>query len=56
MQVDREAGLGRAVEALLSADRVAAMAMAGWDVTSRGAEATDRIVTLIRNRLDEAGL
>jgi 3-deoxy-D-manno-octulosonic-acid transferase len=32
------------------------MAMAGWDVTSRGAEATDRIVTLIRNRLDEAGL
>ncbi|WP_394151838.1 3-deoxy-D-manno-octulosonic acid transferase [Loktanella salsilacus] len=56
LQVDGEAGLGRAVEALLSADRVAAMAMAGWDVTSRGAEATDRIVTLIRNRLDEAGL
>ena len=56
MQIDGQAGLGRAVEALLSADRVAGMAMAGWDVTSRGAEATDRIVTLIRTRLDEAGL
>lgn len=56
LQVDGQVGLGRAVEALLAADRVAAMAMAGWDVTSRGAEATDRIVTLIRNRLDEAGL
>ncbi|MFZ3583261.1 3-deoxy-D-manno-octulosonic acid transferase [Loktanella sp. DJP18] len=56
MQIDAQAALGRAVEALLSADRVAAMATAGWDVTSRGAEATDRIVTLIRDRLDEAGL
>ena len=56
LQIDNQAALGRAVEALLSADRVAAMAMAGWDVTSRGAEATDRIVTLIRDRLDAAGL
>ena len=56
LQVDNQAALGRAVEALLSADRVAAMATAGWDVTSRGAEATDRIVTLIRDRLDAAGL
>jgi len=56
LQIDNQAGLGRAVEALLSADRVAGMAMAGWDVTSRGAEATDRIVTLIRDRLDAAGL
>jgi len=56
LQVDNQAALGRAVEALLSADRVAAMAMAGWDVTSRGAEATDRIVGLIRARLDDAGL
>ncbi|SEN59380.1 3-deoxy-D-manno-octulosonic-acid transferase [Loktanella fryxellensis] len=56
LQVDNAAGVGRAVEALLAADRVAAMAMAGWDVTSRGAEATDRIVTMIRQRLDEAGL
>ncbi|MCF7698798.1 3-deoxy-D-manno-octulosonic acid transferase [Loktanella sp. M215] len=56
LQIDGAAALGRAVEALLSADRVAAMATAGWDVTSRGAEATDRIVTLIRARLDEAGL
>ena len=56
LQIDGAAALGRAVEALLSADRVAAMATAGWDVTSRGAEATDRIVGLIRARLDEAGL
>lgn len=56
LQIDSQAALGRAVEALLSADRVAAMATAGWDVTSRGAEATDRIVSLIRDRLDQVGL
>ena len=56
LQIDNQAALGRAVEALLSADRVAAMATAGWDVTSRGAEATDRIVRMIRDRLDAAGL
>lgn len=55
LQIDSQAGLGRAVEALLSADRVAAMATAGWDVTSRGAEATDRIASLIRDRLDQVG-
>ena len=56
LQIDNQAGLGRAVEALLSADRVASMATAGWDVISRGAEATERIVMLIRDRLDAAGI
>jgi 3-deoxy-D-manno-octulosonic-acid transferase len=41
------AELGRAVDALLAPDRVAAMAHAGWDVATRGAEVTNRITDLI---------
>jgi 3-deoxy-D-manno-octulosonic-acid transferase len=46
--------LGRAVEALLAPDKTAAMAHAAWDVTSRGAEVTNRIVGLIRQHLEES--
>ncbi|WP_322895050.1 MULTISPECIES: 3-deoxy-D-manno-octulosonic acid transferase [unclassified Yoonia] len=45
--------LGATVEALLAPDKTAEMAHAAWDVTSRGADVTNRIVTLIRQRLEE---
>lgn len=44
--------LGREVEALLAPDKTAQMAHAAWDVTSRGADVTNQIVTLIRQRLE----
>ena len=50
------ADLGAAIEDLLAPDKVATMATAGWDVTSRGAETTDRMIRLIRDRLDAVGL
>ncbi|TNC71788.1 3-deoxy-D-manno-octulosonic acid transferase [Rubellimicrobium roseum] len=48
------AELGRAVEALLAADKVAAMAHAGWDVATQGAEVANRVADLIRTRLAES--
>ena len=45
--------LGPAVEALLSADRAAQMAHTAWDVTSRGANVTNRIADFIQLRLEE---
>lgn len=45
--------LGAAVEALLAPDKTARMAHAAWDVTSGGADVTNRIVTLIRQRLED---
>ncbi|NCO86795.1 MAG: 3-deoxy-D-manno-octulosonic acid transferase [Rhodobacterales bacterium] len=47
--------LGHAVEVLLAPDRTAAMAHAAWDVTSRGANVTNRLAELIRVRLDRLG-
>ncbi len=47
--------LGHAVEVLLAPDRAAAMAHAAWDVTSRGADVTNRLAELIRVRLDRLG-
>jgi 3-deoxy-D-manno-octulosonic-acid transferase len=44
--------LGEAVEGLLNPDRAAAMAHAAWAVCSTGAEATNRVVDLIRRHLD----
>jgi 3-deoxy-D-manno-octulosonic-acid transferase len=41
------AELGRAVEALLAPDRAAAMAHAGWDVATKGAEVANRVTDLI---------
>lgn len=49
------ADLGPAVETLLSADKAATLAHAAWDVTSRGAEVTNRIVEMIQRRLTELG-
>ncbi len=45
--------LGRAVETLLAADYAAQLAHAAWDVTSRGADATNDLVTLIYTYLDQ---
>lgn len=47
------AALGAAVEMLLSADYAAQLAHAAWDVTSRGADATNELVTLIYTYLDQ---
>lgn len=47
--------LGKSVAALLSADKTAEMALAGWTVTSAGAEISNRIVGMIQARLDQVG-
>ncbi len=49
------AELGRAVEALLSPDRAAVMAHAGWDVATRGAAVANRVGDLLREALDGHG-
>ena len=45
--------LGPTVETLLAPDKAARMAHAAWDVTSRGADVTNQIVALIRQRLED---
>ncbi len=45
--------LGGVVETLLSPDVTAEMAHAAWDVTSRGADVTNRVADYIRSRLEE---
>ncbi len=47
--------LGQSIEQLLSADRAAEMAVAGWEVTSSGAEISNRLVGLIQHQLDHMG-
>ncbi|MEJ1990292.1 MAG: glycosyltransferase N-terminal domain-containing protein [Maritimibacter sp.] len=48
-------GLARAVEQLLSPELVAEMAAAAWEVTTSGAEASDRIVELVNDALERKG-
>lgn len=48
------AELGAAVETLLAPDKAARMAQAAWEVTSAGADATNRVIELIRHYLDRA--
>lgn len=45
--------LGRCVSDLLAPDRTADLAARAWDVTSRGAEATDRVIALVSDALAE---
>lgn len=45
--------LGGEVETLLAPDVAAEMAHAAWDVTSRGADVTNRVADFIRGRLEE---
>ncbi|SHJ87628.1 3-deoxy-D-manno-octulosonic-acid transferase [Lutimaribacter pacificus] len=49
----KDAGtLGAAVTQLIAPDRAAQMAHAAWEVISDGAEVTDRLLSLIEDRLD----
>jgi len=50
-----ESDLGPTIDSLLSTERVARLAHAAWDVTSRGADVTNKVVRMIQRRLDEAG-
>jgi 3-deoxy-D-manno-octulosonic-acid transferase len=45
--------LGEAVADLLSPDRAAEMSRRAWEVTSQGAELTDRVLELLVTALDE---
>jgi 3-deoxy-D-manno-octulosonic-acid transferase len=47
--------LGRAVDELLAPDKTAALAHAAWEVTSRGAEVSNRLTDLIHHYLDKMG-
>lgn len=44
--------LGAAVTQLIAPDQAAAMAHAGWDVVSEGADLTDRVIDLVQAALD----
>lgn len=44
--------LGNAVAQLIAPDQAAAMAVAGWDVVSQGADLTDRVIDLVHTTLD----
>lgn len=47
--------LGKTVTRLMAPDRTAAMALAGWEVVTEGAELAERAVTLITGLLDRRG-
>lgn len=49
------AGLGAAVTRLIAPDRAAAMALAGWQVVTEGAQLTDQLVELVLDKLDTQG-
>ncbi|MEM8690276.1 MAG: glycosyltransferase N-terminal domain-containing protein [Pseudomonadota bacterium] len=44
--------LSTAVSHLIAPDQAAQMAMAGWDVVSRGADVSDRVLNLVHDALD----
>ncbi len=46
--------LATAVTRLVAPDQAAAMAHAGWDVISQGAEQTDRIIAMVQDTLDQS--
>jgi len=46
--------LGTAVTRLIAPDQAAAMAHAGWEVISEGAELTDRLTDLVHDHLDRS--
>jgi 3-deoxy-D-manno-octulosonic-acid transferase len=48
--------LGPAVEGLLSADKAAQLSLAAWDITTRGANVTNRVADYIQLRLEELSL
>ncbi|MDQ2094407.1 3-deoxy-D-manno-octulosonic acid transferase [Rhodalgimonas zhirmunskyi] len=54
--VNDTAGLAGALELLLAPERAAAMAAAGWELSSEGAEVTDRVIDLVHDTLDALGV
>ncbi|WP_294610689.1 3-deoxy-D-manno-octulosonic acid transferase [uncultured Roseovarius sp.] len=53
-RIVRDSGtLGAALQRLIAPDQAAAMAHAAWDVASRGAAVTDKILDLLLDRLDQ---
>ncbi|MGH1369793.1 MAG: 3-deoxy-D-manno-octulosonic acid transferase [Maritimibacter sp.] len=54
--VSDTSSLAHAVEYLLAPDKAAEMAAAAWEVTTNGAQATDRVVELVLDGLDRKDL
>jgi 3-deoxy-D-manno-octulosonic-acid transferase len=50
--VNDATALGTAVSRLIAPDQTAVMAHAGWDVISRGAALTDKVIDLVQDTLD----
>ncbi len=50
--VNDATALGTAISRLIAPDQTAAMAHAGWDVISRGAALTDKVIDLVQDTLD----
>jgi len=44
--------LGKAVVQLSAPDQAAAMALAGWEAVTEGADTTDRLLDLVQDVLD----
>jgi 3-deoxy-D-manno-octulosonic-acid transferase len=53
-QVGNVTDLGEAVNALLSPARAAEMARHGWEISSAGADVTDRVIDLILTKIERA--
>jgi 3-deoxy-D-manno-octulosonic-acid transferase len=53
-RIDRADALGETVATLLSAERAALHAHAGWDVTTRGAETSEKLLDMLHGILDRA--
>jgi 3-deoxy-D-manno-octulosonic-acid transferase len=49
------AGLGAAVIRTVAPDHAAAMALAGWQIVTEGAQLTDQLVELVQDKLDMRG-
>lgn len=52
-EISDSASLGAALVQLVAPDQAAAMALAGWEVATEGAELTDRLIEVVQTRLDE---
>lgn len=55
VEVDSAASLAKAVGRVLSPDKAASMAHAAWEVSSSGAEVTDRALDLVQDYLPSGG-
>lgn len=55
-EICSEKELAMELEYLLAPDKVAEMAQAAWDVSTKGAEVTDRVCELVHDMLDARGI